>query len=172
MIKEAVPYVFDLIDKYRPKSYCEIGCHEGLTSRLICHKILKYYPRLSYFGYDVFKEVEKKERNGKSTPAEEKIYNRLVWLQRKYKHFNYNIIKGYTIDTLTAPRKYGLVYIDGGHSYETVLHDYSMIKDSKIILFDDYNLPGVKEAVDEIGKGYQLPFSTPNGKNKKCIIVN
>ena len=172
MIEQAQTPILNIIHENKPRSFCEIGCHEGLTARWLCHEILKYYPRLSYFGYDAFETVDKLERNGKSTPAEEKIYNRLNWLKRRYKHFQYNIVKGYTVDTLTEPKKYGVVYIDGGHSYETVKHDYSMVKDSKIILFDDYNLPGVKEAVDEIGKGYQLPFTTPNGKNKKWIIIN
>ena len=172
MIEQAQQPILDLVYEHKPRSFCEIGCHEGLTARWLCHKILEYYPRLSYTGYDAFEEVDKAERNGKSTPAEDKIYGRLAWLKRRYKFFNYEIVKGYTHKTLTQSRKFGIVYIDGGHSYDTVAHDYQMVKYSKIIIFDDYNLPGVKQAVDEIGKGYQLDFDTPKGKNKKWIIIN
>lgn len=172
MIKEAIPYVFELIDEHKPRSYCEIGCHEGLTARLICHKILDYHPRLKFFGYDAYEDVPKIEHNGKSTPTKNVCEGRLNWLKRKYKHFDYTLTVGYTNKTLTIPVKFGLVYIDGGHSYDTVKHDYSMVKDSKIIIFDDYNLPAVQQAVDEIGKGYQMPFTTARGKNKKWVIVN
>ena len=48
------------------------------------------------------------------------------------------------------------VFIDGGHSYETVKNDLNnckaIIDNNGIILCDDYNLsyaPGVKEAIDE-----------------------
>ena len=170
MIPEAQPYIEDIIEQYKPRSFCEVGCHEGMTARWICHTILKYYPRLVYIGYDAFEKVGIQERNGKSTPKKEKTITRLNWLQRKYKHFRYTLVEGFTQDTLVSPRKYGLVYIDGGHSYDTVKHDYSMLKDSKIIIFDDYNLEGVKQAVDEIGKGYELDFG--HRKNRKWIIIN
>jgi len=172
MIKEALPHIYELIEKYKPKSFGEIGSHEGLTARLLCHKILEYHPRLTYVGYDAYEEVPKIEHNGKSTPNQIKLVKRLNWLQRKFKHFKYELIVGYTNQTLITPRKFGIVYVDGGHSYETVKHDYSMIKDSKIIIFDDYNLGGVKKAVDEIGKGYQMEFNTERGKNKKWVIIN
>lgn len=170
MIEQAQQPILDLINQHKPKSICEIGCHEGMTARWLCHNVLEYFPRLQYFGYDAFEEVPEIEHNGKSIPKQQKIITRLNWLKRKFKYFQYNLIKGYTQDTLTTPIKYGLVYIDGGHSYETVIHDYSMVKESKIILFDDYNLPGVKKAIDEIGKGYQLPFE--HRKNKKWVIIN
>ena len=48
------------------------------------------------------------------------------------------------------------VFLDGGHSYETVKDDLniltSKLKKNSIILCDDYNIShyGVKKAVDEI----------------------
>jgi len=170
MIDSAQEPILKIVSDIKPRSFCEIGCHEGMTARWLCHSILEYYPRLQYFGYDAFEEVSKEEHNGKSIPKQEKIITRLEWLKRKYKHFQYSLIKGYTFDTLASPQKYGLVYIDGGHSYETVKHDYSMLKDSKIIIFDDYNLPDVQEAVNEIGKGFELEFE--HRKNRKWVIIN
>jgi hypothetical protein len=170
MIEAAQPPILEIVNEYKPRSFCEIGCHEGMSARWFCHNILEYYPRLKYFGYDAFEEVPKSERNGKSIPSEKKIITRLNWLKRKYKHFSYTLIKGYTVDTLTEPVQYGLVYIDGGHSYETVMHDYEKVKKSKIIIFDDYNLPGVEQAVSDIDKGFLLNYN--HRKNKKWVIIN
>ena len=38
-----------LIQKYKPKSFCEIGCHNGLTAKAVCREIASYYPRLKYY---------------------------------------------------------------------------------------------------------------------------
>ena len=51
---------------------------------------------------------------------------------------------------MITPVAYDFVYIDGGHSYETVMHDYFMVKESNVIVFDDYQITGVKKAIDEI----------------------
>ena len=52
--------------------------------------------------------------------------------------------------------KIDMVFLDGGHSYETVRSDLSLIlkgiKKNKIIICDDYDQVdyGVKKAVDEL----------------------
>ena len=52
--------------------------------------------------------------------------------------------------------KIDFVFLDGGHSYETVKNDLSLIlkniKKNKIIICDDYNQKnyGVKKAVEEL----------------------
>lgn len=174
MHKEICEKVYSIIDIYKPKSYCEIGVHNGLTAKDICLKILKYHPRLQFFGYDLFDTVNKIEHNGKTQASVEhkkRCDSRLAGVKRKHKHFQYSLIEGLTVNTLVEQRKFGLVYIDGGHSYDTVMHDYNMVKGSKIILFDDYNLPGVKKAVDEIGKGYLLK-EFDNWKKKVWVIIN
>ncbi len=45
-----------------------------------------------------------------------------------------------------------MVFIDGGHKYETVLEDYERVKTSKVIFFDDYDIPDTKKACDERNK--------------------
>ena len=52
--------------------------------------------------------------------------------------------------------KVNYIFLDGGHSYETVKNDLNMskevIKNNGTILCDDYNLhyaPGVTKAIDE-----------------------
>ena len=56
---------------------------------------------------------------------------------------------------------YDFVYIAGGHSYDTVKFDHCMVKDSKIIVFDDVDLKSVKSYVFEFlieNKIKKLPY--------------
>jgi len=174
MESQAVPLVYELIEKYKPKTYCEIGVHNGLSAAGIIFEMLKYHNDVYIEAYDAFEPVDKIEHNGKSVAGKDhqkKCEKRFKGIQSQYPNFTYKIIKGLTSDTLKKKR-FDLTYIDGGHSYETVKYDYSMLQDSKVIIFDDYNLSEVQRAVDEIGKGYRLPYTTPNGKKKKWVIIN
>ena len=51
-------------------------------------------------------------------------------------NFDYLLYEGLTTNTLLN-HTYDFVYLDGGHSYDTVKHDYNKIKNSKVIVFDD-----------------------------------
>ena len=173
MYREPFAKLLDVIKVHKPQTYCEIGLHNGFTARQTCDELIKYNSKIYFEGYDAFETVDKKEANGKSQSSEnhyKQAIKRLESVKRKSPDFTYKIYKGYTTETL-KPKKFDLVYIDGGHSYDTVLHDYNMVKDSKIILFDDYNYFGVANAVEEIGKG-ELFFDQPQNKNKKWIIFN
>jgi predicted O-methyltransferase YrrM len=172
MEKESVPYIYNLIEQYKPKTFCETGCHNGLSAAGIIFQMLKYNKDIYYEGYDAFEEVPKIEHNGKSMSGQlhyDKIHKRLAGIKKQHIQFDYKIIKGFTDKTLVQ-KTFDFVYIDGGHSYETVKHDYNMLKNSKIIIFDDYNLSGVKKAVNEIGIGELIPFEAR--KKKKWIIIN
>ena len=65
------------------------------------------------------------------------------------------LYEGFTIHTLLN-HTYDFVYLDGGHSYETVKHDYNKIKNSKVIVFDDAvnknNANDVNKFLDELSK--------------------
>jgi len=161
-----LPYFYAGIDYIKPKSICEIGCYRGKTSMTLCRYALQYTKELHFAGYDLFelatKENDKAEINGKghgnydrTKLAMDKIQRdcnprRPAFYQYKDTKFTYEIHKGYTQDTL-EPREFDFVFIDGGHSYDTVKHDYEKVKGSKLIFFDDYNLPSVREFCDEIG---------------------
>mgnify|MGYP001269981196 FL=1 len=68
------------------------------------------------------------------------------------------IFKGYSKDILRKIdlRSIDFVFLDGGHSYETVKEDLNILtsnlKKNSVIICDDYNINhyGVKKAVDEI----------------------
>ena len=71
--------------------------------------------------------------------------------------------QGYSKDLLSKIdlEKIDFVFLDGGHSYETVKEDLSIIlkkiKNNSTIVLDDYNQVeyGVKKAADEIKDKYE-----------------
>ena len=58
-------------------------------------------------------------------------------MESQGKTFNFTLLKGDTKDQLKNT-KVDFAYIDGGHSEDTVNHDYEMLKESDVIVFDDY----------------------------------
>jgi predicted O-methyltransferase YrrM len=146
---------YKLFDLYLPQNICEIGTHNGSSAIQFVDYLFPKVHRLHYTGYDLFDlantSTDTAEHNGKG-PGNFKLADKALSKRKeKYgKRFSYELIKGYTTDTLITPIAYDFVYIDGGHSYETVMHDYFMVKESNVIVFDDYQIEGVKKAIDEI----------------------
>lgn len=153
------PFLFDIfkeiIGNLNPSTICEIGTHKGGTAVQLISEYATKTEKLFYSGYDVFdhaienKDFNAQERNGKGGSPYSLTKSRLTELQKFY-NFDYELIKGFTNETLITERSFDLVYIDGGHSYETVKHDYSMTKSSKLIIFDDLKIPGVRTFINEL----------------------
>ena len=174
---------FKIFDLYLPQNICEIGTHNGSSAIQFIDYLFPKVHRLHYTGYDLFdladKNTDAQEHNGKG-PGNFKLADRALSKRKeKYgKRFSYELIRGYTTDTLTMPKVYDFVYIDGGHSYETVMHDYSMVKDSTVIVFDDYQIDGVKIAVDEIRKNLEASYEViemtmpERPKRKQIALLN
>lgn len=163
--KDFLPWLH-MIHEIKPKTILEIGTHRCRTACRMLYRAVYYNPNVYYIGYDVFEEGSdtnnKKEFN-------EKGLGTLRHAEYALRDFKHELYKGLTINTLTTPRIADLVFIDGGHSYETVKHDYNMIKESPHIIFDDYNLSSVKQFVDEIN--YEIVcLSHPTKKSAKVYI--
>jgi len=156
-----LPPFHQLFDYVKPKVICEIGTHDGKSAIQFVDYCLKANPKLSYIGYDIFDEVANndsfhdREINGKGAGKLRVAKNNLKHRQQHNKKFKFKLVQGLTQDTLPQDT-YDFVYIDGGHSYETVKHDYYKVQGSKIIVFDDYQTEGVKHFVDELIKKEKL----------------
>lgn len=172
---------YKLFDLYLPQNICEIGTHNGSSAIQFVDYLFPKVHRLHYTGYDLFDmantSTDNDEHNGKG-PGNFHVANRALEKRKeKYgKRFSYELIKGYTKDTLTTPQTFDFVYIDGGHSYETVMHDYSMVKDSTVIVFDDYQISEVKIAIDEIKsnlieKYSMIELSMPERPKRKQLAM-
>ena len=85
------------------------------------------------------------------------------YLLKKFKK-SINLYKGYSKNVLSQInlKNIDFVFLDGGHSYETVKEDLNILTSNlqrkSIIICDDYNIShyGVKKAVDEIKGNYEF----------------
>jgi len=155
-----------LITKYKPRTFCEIGCHEGLTLKSLTSLTKEIGYKIKYVGYDAFEMAERPtfeypknpitgemEHNGKESASYQVIKERCDKYVKNELLESYKLIKGWTHETLNGPLMFDMVYIDGGHSYSTVKWDYEQVKDSKIIIFDDtysVKFPGVAKFIEEL----------------------
>ena len=175
--KESAQILLEEIDNYKPKIFLEVGVFQGVTARNVCEKLNSIYKgNFEYHGIDIFEDsnkiLEQKEMTTKhnriSNPINNLIFNFILKqnlnsynsVSKLLKKFEKNIYlyRGLSSDMLpkTNISKIDFVFLDGGHSYETVKNDLSLIlkniKKNKIIVCDDYNQKnyGVKKAVDEL----------------------
>jgi len=155
-----------LIEKYKPKTFCEIGCHEGLTLKSLTPLVKELGYKITYIGYDAFELAERPtfeypknpitgdmEHNGKESASYNTIKERCDKYVKNELLESYDLIKGWTHDTLISPLAFDMVYIDGGHSYSTVKWDYAHVMNSKVIIFDDtypVKFPGVAKFIEEL----------------------
>jgi hypothetical protein len=165
------------IEIYKPKNFIEVGVFQGVTSRNVCEKLYEINKENFLFhGIDIFEDtninIDNKEmtikHNKISNPFKHLIFNiilkkNLFSIDSIYsflKKFKNNVLlyKGFSETQLPKidMSKIDMVFLDGGHSYETVRSDLSLIlkgiKKNKIIICDDYDQVdyGVKKAVDEL----------------------
>ena len=186
--------LLDQVSINKPKNFLEVGVFQGVTSRNICEKLNEINKEdFTFHGIDIFEDTNNKIDNQEMTTKHNKISN-------PFKHLIFNIIlkkklfslesvndflkkfkknvklyKGFSDTELLKidMSKIDMVFLDGGHSYETVKNDISIIlrgmKKGKIIICDDYDQVnyGVKKAVDE----FKNQVSEIKELNKRLVRI-
>ena len=181
----------NLLSNYNPKKVLEIGVFCGVTARNTCdllHK--KNENNFSYIGIDLFggKKSDNNDeieptflKNQKfSNPLKNIYYNYILKenlnsivsvnkLLKKYEK-NVRLIAGDTNEILRGLdlKNIDFTFLDGGHSYQTVMNDLtilykSMKNQKKIILCDDYGsesyIAEVEKAINDFTKQNNLKLN-------------
>ena len=180
---ESANLLLDQIYKNRPKNFLEVGVFQGVTARNVCEVLKEIYQNeFKYIGIDLFSSSNLLFDNKAKTLKYSKISNPFKFfyfnflrkenlnskkaVSRLLKKFNNNIslYEGYSDKILNSIdiSYIDMVFLDGGHSYETVKKDLKILitklKKNKIIICDDYDQKnfGVKRAVDEFRLEYKI----------------
>lgn len=158
-----------LIDLIKPKSFIEIGTWNGNRAISMCETALKYHTYVSYVGFDLFdeanEETDKAELNVKPHYSVEDVSRNI----ESNPKIDARLIKGNTNKTLPYVAKNNpemlkadFVFIDGGHSIETIDNDYKYLADNEIIVLDDYYEPEREGfGCNWIDRIYVLPQADP-----------
>lgn len=175
--------LLNIIYEHKPQNFLEIGLLEGATSRNICELLnIINNGKFSFSGIDLFGEDILINNVNEFTPISKKISNPFKWiyfnmllrmspnskecvelLLSKFKN-SISIYKGYSKEILPRLRleEIDFVFLDGGHSYNTVKEDLNILrgrlKKKSVIICDDYNIShyGVNRAVNEIRENYEF----------------
>ena len=189
-----------LIEEYKPKNVLEIGVFCGVTSRNIC-ELLKtnFGSDFRYYGLDLFgstktssvDEIEPKflENQKFSNPLKTIYYNFIkkenlnskISVQNFLKKFSQNIelIEGDTRVTLEKVplSEIDFVFLDGGHSYDTVLSDlqklYDSMKNNSKIVCDDFagitKIESVEKAIKDFANNNKIKLEE---RFKRFALLN
>ena len=173
-------FFIDLVKEQNPKNFLEIGVFTGVTARNVCELLsLIHNKDFFYLGIDLFEDFQEAISNevvpeflvnkqNFSNPLKSLVYNFLLKeklnsldsVSKFLKKFEKNIElkKGNVLNILpnTDLKIFDMIFVDGGHSYETVKFELEIIlkniKDNCLVVCDDYSLQeatGVKKAIDE-----------------------
>ena len=189
-----------LVEEYKPKNVLEIGVFCGVTSRNICELLnTNFGSDFKYYGLDLFgssktssvDEIEPKflENQKFSNPLKTIYYNFIkkenlnskISVQNFLKKFSKNIelIEGDTRVTLEKVplSEIDFVFLDGGHSYDTVLSDlqklYDNMKNNSKIVCDDFagitKIESVEKAIKDFANNNKINLEE---KFKRFALLN
>ena len=191
----------DRLNLHNPKNVLEIGVFCGVTARNICDLLNKVNRNnFNYIGVDLFGNDQNETKDEIkptflkdqkfSNPLKNIYYNYILkenlnsiksvkQLLKKYSN-NIKLIAGDTNKVLKEIdlQNIDFVFLDGGHSYQTVINDLTILYDNmknkkKIIFCDDYGkesyIPEVEKAINDFTNKNNLKINLI--KNRFAEIV-
>ena len=146
MMPKRYANLLQIIYKNKAQRILEIGTYNGVHASEMIEVSKVFYPAqtIEYFGFDIFEpltEEKFKQEFSKQPPALREVQAKLNETK-----VNIHLYKGDTRSTLSQTKKrlgqIDCVFIDGGHSNETIRSDWNNVKDlmgeKTVVIFDDY----------------------------------
>lgn len=139
-------HLAETIDQHRCRRILEIGTWNGWHAEDMIRAAAKHWPadQVEYYGFDMFEDIDDAKiaaEISKRPPSQETVERRLRDTGARIQ-----LVKGDT--TVTLPEvaaqlpKMDLIFIDGGHSYETVSSDWEhcrrLMHEGTVVLLDDF----------------------------------
>jgi glycosyltransferase involved in cell wall biosynthesis len=158
--------LYDILKTRDCQNIMEIGVASGQNAILMVQTAAKRVPeeKINYFGFDIFDkitpELMESEYGSGPIPPREEVYKFIT----KYTKASIHLFEGLTKERLpkevTNLPKMDIIFIDGGHSVDTIRGDWfhvkKLIKPSTVIVFDDYypdvTFVGCKFLINELDK--------------------
>lgn len=155
-------HLFNVVRKIKPKNIMEIGTYNAKHAIKLIKIAQKYNRNVSYYGFDLFEDMNPDINKKEYARGEGKQYQKIKNLLEKT-GASITLFKGDT--TKVLPKvvkklpKMDFVFIDGGHSIETIASDWKysqqVMQKGTIVIFDDYWNKidaGCKTTVDKISR--------------------
>lgn len=136
----------------RARALLEVGTWNGDRALAMAEAGLQESSKVFYAGFDLFEDMtgakSKTEFNVKTPSPEAQVHGKLEAFRQEHPGFSFMLHKGDTKETLRkfvstyGAGKIDLVWLDGGHSVETIASDWwhcrKAVRPGGVILLDDY----------------------------------
>jgi hypothetical protein len=143
-------HLIETIHRQRCRTLVEIGTYDGQHARYMIETAALFHDvkQVEYYGFDLFERLTPGDLDkefSKEPPPVGEVTRRLRKTGAQFRLF-----VGYTSETLPTfvkelkreRKKIDFVFIDGGHSVETIASDWGHVSEimtlGTIVLFDDY----------------------------------
>jgi len=157
----------EIIRENNCKVLMEIGSYRGIRAEKMILAAMETPGAVEYYGFDLFEDYVQEETEAEAAPepwSMARVYRRIGGIGVRVQLF-----KGFTRDTLPVFLGMNIrpdfVYIDGGHSFETVENDWNYVKQiTNLAVFDDY-----LSACEDVGWGCNRTVDSINDWEKERI---
>ena len=169
----------------KPQSIVEIGVHRGDRMEQMIRAARQYQDDIMYWGYDLWELLPDAHLvgHGKGVSTRAQCEHRLRLLENELKFLpssRMTLRQGDIADTLMNLTEVALVFIDADHRKASIQRDYKRVRDSQVIVLDDWYRPrhdrlGSNDLVHN--KKYSLITNTNDGCNLpgvegiECLVV-
>lgn len=137
-------HLYKSIKKIKAKKILEIGVWNGKRAVKMIETARKLNEDVEYYGFDLFDDLSEdayKKEMSKRPPSQDSVQNILDTTGAKITLHAGNTLESLPKAVASLP-KMDFIFIDGGHSNETVKSDWEAVSvlmhKESIVIFDDY----------------------------------